>query len=417
MKVSLNWLTDYVDVGAVSAAELAEVFTNIGLCCDAIDQTDSDVVFDLEVTSNRPDCLGHIGVARELAAALDLELKLPDLSALPAEGPAVEELTSVDVQDPDLCPRYTARVIRGVKIGPSPGWMVERLEAMGIRSINNVVDVTNYVLLEYSQPLHAFDQDLLNEGRIIVRRALDGEVLVSIDETTCKLGEDMLVIADAKQAVAVAGIMGGLASQVCPETTNVLLESAQFDPLATRRAARALSLMSESSYRFERGVDPVGVDAASVRACQLILETAGGELAKGVVDVWAEAHEAATVALRPDRCRKLLGVDVDDQAQAEVLSRLGLEPKLARGRITCTIPSHRPDLTREVDLIEEVARLHGYDRIPTHGQVTHKVIGMSAEERARRELRSVLAGAGFDEAVTFSFIDDEEARLFAFERL
>ena len=415
MKVSLNWLTDYVDVGAVSAAELGEVFTHIGFCCDEVAQTDSDVVFDLEITNNRPDCLGHIGLARELAAALNLELKTPDLAGVAATGPDVAGLTSVEVRDADLCPRYAARVIRGVKIGPSPAWLVERLEAVGLRSINNVVDVTNYVLLEYSQPLHAFDQDLLAEGRIVVRRAADGEVMKSIDETTCKLTGEMLVIADAAAPVAIAGIMGGLTSEVQAETTNILLESAQFDQLATRRTARALALMSESSYRFERGVDPVGVERASLRACQLIMDTAGGELAAGIVDVWAQPHEPQKVTLRTDRCRKLLGVDIDDATQLEILARLDLAPAADDGEIVCTIPSFRSDLKREVDLIEEIARLHGYDKIPTHAKVTHSVVGMSDDERATRALREVLSAAGFDEAITFTFVDDAEAALFGFE--
>jgi len=415
MNISLNWLTDYVDVASVPAGELAEVFTNVGLCCEGITQTDSDVVFDLEVTSNRPDCLGHIGVARELAAAMGLELKLPDLSAVATAPVKAEELTSVAVEAPDLCPRYTARIIRNVKVGPSPAWMVERLEAVGLRSINNIVDVTNYVLLEYSQPLHAFDQSLLAEGRIVVRRARDGEAIVSIDGTRCELTGEMLVIADAAKPVAVAGIMGGLESEVGDATTTILLESAQFDPLATRRAARGLSLMSESSFRFERGVDPVGVEVASLRACQLILQTAGGELASGLVDVWAKPFKPAKVRLRTARCRKLLGLDVDDATQADTLARLGLSPKAGRGRITCTIPSRRADLTREVDLIEEVARLHGYEKIPAGGQVTHPVTGTSADERARRELGEVLSSAGFDETVTYSFIDDAEAALVGFD--
>ena len=415
MKISLNWLTEYVDVASVPARELGEVFTRIGFCCDAIDQTDTDVVFDLEVTSNRPDCLGHIGIARELAAALGLELKLPDTVGLATASVRVADLTSVEVEAPGLCPRYTARVLRNVKIGPSPRWMVERLEAVGLRSINNIVDVTNYVLMEYGQPLHAFDRDLLAEGRIVVRRGREGEVIVSIDETTCKLTEEMLVIADAEKPVAIAGIMGGLASQVRPETTGILLESARFDPLTTRRTARALSLMSESSHRFERGVDPVAVDAASLRACQLILETAGGELAEGVVDVWAQPYEAPSVTLRTERCRKLLGVDVDDQTQADILNRLGLSVTLADGAAVCAIPSHRSDLTREADLIEEVARLYGYEKIPTSEKVTHPVTGLDVKERVRRDLREALASAGFDEAITFSFVDDEEAALMGFE--
>ncbi len=414
MKITLSWLERYCSSG-LSTRDLAEKLTMSGTEVEDVQEVGNDAVLTLEVTSNRPDCLGHIGVARELAAAMGLELKLPDLAAVPTGAVAAGELTSVAVEAPDLCPRYTARIIRSVKVGPSPAWMVERLEAVGLRSINNIVDVTNYVLLEYSQPLHAFDQSLLAEGRIVVRRARDGEEIVSIDGTRCELTGEMLVITDAAKPVAVAGIMGGLESEVGDATTTILLESAQFDPLATRRAARGLSLMSESSFRFERGVDPVGVDAASLRACQLILQTAGGELASGLVDVWAKPFKPAKVRLRTARCRKLLGLDVDDATQADILARLGLSPKAGRGRITCTIPSHRADLTREVDLIEEVARLHGYEKIPAGGQVTHAVTGLSAEQQARHELREVLASAGFDEAISYSFIDDAEAELVGFD--
>jgi len=416
MKVSLNWLTDFVDVGDLPAAEIGEVLTRIGICCEGIEQTPTDVVFDLEVTSNRPDCLGHIGIARELAAALHRPLRLPDLSAVPAGPTPVAELTSVEVQEQRLCPRYTARVIRGVRVGPSPDWMVQRLEAVGLRGINNVVDVTNYILMEYGQPLHAFDLDRLHEGRIVVRRARQGELLVSIDGTKCHLSDEMLIIADAEKPVAVAGIMGGANSEVTDGTTNLLIESAQFDPLTTRRTARALGLMSESSYRFERGVDPVAVDAASLRACELILQTAGGELAEGVVDIWPQPYRAPEVTMRTDRCRALLGVDVDDATQADILDRLGLSARLEAGRVRCRIPAHRPDLRREADLIEEVARLYGYDRIPTYRQVTHPVPAVPAEERLRRSLREALSAAGFDEAVTYGFVDDAEAALFGFEQ-
>jgi len=414
MKVSLNWLTDYVDVSAIPAAELAETFTRIGLCCDAVEETERDVIFDLDVTNNRPDCLGHLGVAREAASALGLTLKLPAPTGLPTGKKKASELTDVQVLDPVLCPRYTARVITGVTVGPSPAWLVERVEAAGLRSINNVVDVTNYVLMEYSQPLHAFDYDLLRENRIVVRRARPGEEIVSIDGTRCELNREMLIVADAEKPVAVAGIMGGLESEINQKTTTVLLESAQFDPMTTRKTARFLRLMTESSYRFERGVDPVGVDTASLRACQLILETGGGELAEGVVDVWAQSYRPPKVTLRTERCRYLLGLDVDDATQVEILQRLGLSPKLRSGKITCTIPSHRGDLSREVDLIEEVARLQGYEKIPVRRKVAHSIVPPAKLERVRRKLRFVLAAAGFSEAVTYTFIDEDEAALFGF---
>ncbi|MCJ7543310.1 MAG: phenylalanine--tRNA ligase subunit beta, partial [Phycisphaerae bacterium] len=322
MKISLNWLTDYVDVSC-SATELAAALMRIGLGCEEVTETASDVVLDLEITSNRPDCLGHLGVAREIAAMTGAAFRPPKIDKLPTSGKA-SELTRVEVLAPDLCPRYTARVIRGVKLGPSPSWMVERLAAVGLRSINNVVDVTNYVLMEYSQPLHSFDLDSLAERRIVVRRARDGEQLVSIDGTRCDLTLSMLVIADAERPVAVAGIMGGANTEVGTDTVNVLIESAQFDPLAVRRASRKLALMSESNYRFERGVDPMAVDTASLRACQLILQTAGGTLAEGVVDVWAKPFVSPQVSLRPERCDALLGIHIPPERQMEILTRLHL---------------------------------------------------------------------------------------------
>ena len=410
MKVSLNWLTDYVDV-AVPAKELGDVCTRIGLNLEEIIETDTDIVLDLEVTSNRSDCLGHLGVAREIAAATGAKFTPPAIGELPTSGKAAE-MTSVEVLAPDLCPRYTARVIRNVKVGPSPQWLIERLEAVGLRSINNVVDVTNFVLMEYSQPLHCFDFDKLAGGKIIVRRGKPGEVMVSIDETTCKLDENMLVIADAEKAVAIAGIMGGLGTEVTEATTSVLIEAAQFDPLTTRRTSRKLQLMSDSNYRFERGVDPVRLEEASLRACQLILDLAGGELAEGVVDVCSEPWQPRTVALRPERCNKLLGTETPVERQMELLDALGLDPKSEDGKIVCTIPSHRADLSREVDLIEEVARLEGFEKIPVSAKITHAVAPESTPQRTRRTIGEAMTAAGFDETVTSSFVDPIEAELF-----
>jgi len=416
MKVSLNWLTDYVDI-SMPAAELAELMTAIGLNVDAIIETPTDIVLDVEVTSNRPDCLGHLGIAREIAAATGAAFHPPKIESLPTTG-RVEELTSVQVEAPELCPRYTARLIRGVKVAPSPAWLVERLEAMGLRSINNVVDVTNYVLMEYSQPLHSFDFQKLLGRRIVVRRARQGELLVSIDQSKCTLDPSMLIIADAERPVAIAGVMGGLNTEVGPETTDVLLESAQFDPLAIRRTSRKMGMMTESNYRFERGVDPVGVEIASRRACQLIIQLGGGQLAEGICDVWAEPYSPPEVPLRSKRCCALLGIEISPQRQVELLGRLGLSPRVSDSgqEILCTIPSHRGDLRREADLIEEIARLEGYEKIPVHQEVTHKIIPEARPQRLRRRIGQVLSAAGLDEAITFTFIDPPEAELFGFEK-
>jgi phenylalanyl-tRNA synthetase beta chain len=415
MNISLNWLSEYVNVNR-PISELEDVFLRIGLNVEGVQESDADIVFDLEVTSNRPDCLGHLGVARELAAALGEELKYPAI-VMPSTVGKAAEMTSVEVLDPALCPRYTARVIRDVKVGPSPGWLRDHLESVGLRSVNNVVDVTNFVLMEYSQPLHSFDFDKLAEGRIVVRRAKPGEELVSIDETLCKLTEEMLVIADAEHPVAIAGIMGGLNTEVTDATVNLLIESAQFDPLNIRRTSRTLGLMSDSNYRFERGVDPVRVEEASLRACAMICEIAGGELVEGVVDVWATPYEAPRVTLRPARTNALLGIDIPADRQKEILQRLGLSVQSdADGRLACEIPSHRADLRREADLIEEVARIVGFDAIPVAAKVTHPVISQGHPERLRRETLRQLNAAGYNEAITFSFLDAEEAVRFGWDQ-
>ncbi len=414
MKVSLNWLTDYVDI-SMSAAELGELLTRIGFSLEEIIETQTDVVLDLEVTSNRPDCLGHLGIAREIAAATGAKFKRPVIGELPTSG-KVAELASVEVLDPDLCPRYTARVIRGLKVKPSPKWMIERLEAVGLHGINNIVDVTNYVLMEYSQPLHCFDHDKLTRQKIIVRRGKAGETLLSIDDTTCRLDEEMLVIADAKKPIAIAGVMGGLDTEVTEQTTSVLMEAAQFDPLVTRHTSRKLQLTSESNYRFERGVDPVAVSEASLRACQLILQLAGGQLAEGVLDIWAEPWQPRTVRLRPGRCNALLGIETPTERQVEILSSLSLAPKLKGQQIVCTIPSHRIDLQREADLIEEVARMEGYERIPVAEKIAHSVASEGPTRRTRRMVEEAMTAAGFDEALTSSFADAAEAELFGWGR-
>jgi phenylalanyl-tRNA synthetase beta chain len=403
-------LTDYVKV-SMSAAALGEVLTNIGLNCDGLSAGDSDVVYELDVTSNRPDWLGHVGVAREVSAATGAAFTPPVVPQLPATGD-IEQFAGVQVEEPVLCPRYTARLIRGVKVGPSPAWLVERLESVGLRSVNNIVDVTNFVLFEYSQPLHSFDYDKLVDHRIIVRRAREGEMMVAIDGTKCQLDPKVLVIADAQRPVAIAGVMGGQNTEVTERTTSILLESAQFDQLSVRRTSRKLGIMSDSNYRFERGVDPVGVDEASRRACQLILQVAGGELVEGVLDVWAKPFGALAVALRPQRTDALLGVHVPQERQLEILNRLCLSPKATDGKIVCTIPPYRRDIYREIDLIEEIARIGGLDRIPVAHTVTHSVQAQPLQVTLRRQVGHILSAAGFDEALSFTFVDKGENELF-----
>jgi phenylalanyl-tRNA synthetase beta chain len=312
----------------------------------------------------------------------------------------------VRIDAKELCPHYTARVIRGIKIKPSPAWMRRRLEAVGLRPINNVVDVTNYVMFELGQPLHAFDLDQLGGREIIVRRARPGEKLVSLDGHERKLDPQMLVIADARDAVALAGVMGGRDSEVSDSTVNVLLESARFDPLSVRRTARALAMKSDSSYRFERGIDPALPERASRRAAQLILETAGGEVLAGIVEDGAGAGPPRKLSLRLSRLDRLLGIDVPSQAAVDALARLGLSPVQRDGSIEVTVPTWRLDINIEADLIEEVARVIGYDKIPVRDEIAIRLTPPEPAIVTVSEIRHTLAAAGYFEAVTVSFVTD-----------
>ena len=416
MKTSLAWLNSYLDK-PLSADEAEPLLTSVGFPFDGRDELalstgSSDTLLDVEVTSNRSDCLSHLGLARESAAASGRGLVMPNIELPAAAGQDVTKLTSVENQAPDGCPLYTARVITGVKIGPSPGWLIERIEGAGLRPVNNVVDITNFVLLELGQPLHAFDMGKLAEGRIVIRRANKGEAFTAIDGSKHTLTEKMLVIADAKKPVAVAGVMGGLDSEVTDQTTDILLESAMFEPLTVRSTSRALKLGSDSSFRFERGVDPLGVDRASQRAAQLILELAGGTLAQGVIRVGQDDPEPRQVSLRVRRCQSLLGLDLNVQEISESLSKLGLNPKADADTVTCTIPSYRLDLEREVDLIEEVGRLYGYDRIEIKPKLQMQVRAKQSSVAARQELGRVLTAHGYHETITPSLVTEDQADVF-----
>ena len=404
MIVSWNWLKQYVKLD-ISVDELAHRLTMTGLNHESTSDVDGDLAIDLEVTSNRPDCLGHIGIAREAAVVLGRELAIPEVK-YPTRSPSAAELTRVEVSCPDLCPRYIARVIRGVKIGPSPDWLRRRLGTCGVRAINNVVDVTNYVLLEASQPLHAFDFDKLSERRIVVRRARAGETIVAIDQKRYELQKEFCVIADASRAVAVAGVMGGFDTEVSDQTTNLLIESAEFDPLSVRRTSRALGLSSPSSYRFERGVDPAGVEWASRRCCQLITELAGGVVDERAVSVHSPIGPRTAIVLRFSQLKRILGIEVDPAEARQILVRLGLvELRYDATMVELRPPNWRRDLEREIDLIEEVGRIHGYDHVPEDVEVPMTTAPRSASERVESAVRQTLIGAGFCEAATMSFVE------------
>lgn len=404
MKISLEWLSAYLP-GNLDAHTAAEALTHGGLPVEVIEQVGDDTVIDVEVTSNRGDCLSHVGVARELAALLKRDFKPPVVNVHPGKGKSWEAV-GVKIEDLHLCPHYTARVIKGVKIGPSPDWMKRRLEAVGLRSINNVVDVTNYVMFELGQPLHAFDLDKVGGAQIIVREARSGETLMSIDGHERKLSPGMLVIADANRPAALAGVMGGLESEVSLGTTNVLLESARFDALNVRKTARALSMKSDSSYRFERGIDPTLPLQASLRAAQLIIETAGGEIFEGVAEAGGNAVPPRVIALRVDRLNRLLGVTLPAAEVLTALTRLQLRPQQKGDVIECTVPSHRLDLNIEVDLIEEAARVIGYERIPMRDEISIRLTPDDLKRRSVNRVRDVLVAGGYHESVTFSFVSD-----------
>lgn len=366
-----------------------------------------DTVFELEITPNRPDCLSLIGIARELAAVYRKPLKKPEIKGV--SEALSDDQSLVRVEDAGGCARYTARLLENVTVGPSPDWMQRRLERAGIRAINNVVDITNYVMLETGQPLHAFDRDLLAEGRIVVRRAKAGERMQTLDEAERELDTAMLVIADAARPVAVAGVMGGAGSEIRNETKNVLLESAWFDPALVRATSRKFGLSTESSYRFERGVDIETVEWASRRAAQLLVELAGARVVGGVVDIRPTAAPLHRIEGSYQKIRDVMGVDVSDETMREIFSHLGLGVSDApAGHYSLEIPSFRADLERDVDLVEEIARIHGLDKVPTPSP--RAVVDPHAAEngtpRAKAKLRDVLAGLGLSEISNYSFVSD-----------
>ena len=372
----------------------------------------TDTVFDIEVTPNRPDWLSLIGIAREISALTGHPLKLPEV-AVRESGEPVERLTSVTVEAPELCPRYTARVIRGVKIGPSPGWLRQLLEKVGLRSVNNVVDVTNYVLLECGHPLHAFDCNRLAERRVVVRRATEGEQFQAIDGSSHELAKNMLVIADASRAVALAGIMGGKESEISDTTTDVLLESAWFLPANVRKTSKQRGLSTDSSYRFERGADIDGVIWASNRATGLIQQLAGGQVATGIIDTLAKPIEKRRVRCRYAQVNRLLGVEVPPETVKRIFGGLSLTVVSATSdACQVEVPTFRVDLEREADLIEEVCRIYGVERIPAKMQPsTPAVSEYDAKWDSLARVRRVLTALGFHEAQNQTLVGEGELKL------
>ena len=362
-----------------------------------------DHVVEFEITPNRPDCLSVIGLAREAAATFDKPCRFHQPVVKGGAEGSLPELLDVETPDPELCPRYTARMVRNVKIGPSPKWMRERLRAMGVRPINNIVDITNYVMLEYGQPMHAFDYRYVNGGKIIVRRAEEGEKLTTLDGKEHRLTANHLVIADEGRAVGLAGIMGGLNSEIVADTADVVFESACFDGTCIRKGALALGMRTEASAKFEKGLDPMNTLPAVNRACELVELLGAGQVVDGVIDILNHVPQPTLLKVEPDKINALLGTDVAENVMYTILQKLGFTTTKERGMVE--VPSWRGDVKEMADLAEEVARFYGYNNIPTtlmRGQTT--LGGYSPEQRLEQRLGAVCRSCGYDEIITYSFI-------------
>jgi phenylalanyl-tRNA synthetase beta chain len=419
VKILLSWLRDFVDV-PVGPAELGVALTHCGFELAGVEPVPSppgepgDAVLDLEITANRPDCLNVVGMAREVATRFGLPLRAPAPAAPAGPPPPV----AVTIEAPDLCPRYAAGMA-DVRVAPSPDWMVRRLAAAGVRAINNVVDVTNYVLLELGHPLHAFDYDRLGGHALVIRRARPGERLTTLDGQQRELDGEMLVIADASRAQAVAGVMGGGDSEVSASTRTIALESAYFLPRSIRRTSKRLGLSTEASYRFERGADPDAPVRAMARALELLARIGAGQARPGLVDAYPAPRTAPALGLRAARLTQVLGREVAQDQVERILLGLGFgverEPG-AHGAWLVRVPSWRGDVTREIDLIEEVARHDGYDRLPSTFPAS-AVAPAAPDSRLERDrlARRLALAAGFSESITFTFIERAAAQPFAGE--
>lgn len=412
MIVSWNWLRDYLRL-EMSVDALADKLALSGLNHESTEDVGGDLAIDLEVTSNRPDCLNHLGIAREIGVLFGIPVRYPDPQPIAAKNAShVTSLTSVENLEPALCSHFTARVIQGVTIKESPWWLRKRLETLGVRPISNVVDITNYVLFECGQPLHAYDLDKLAGRRLVVRRGKATEKLLAINGKTYDMNSGMLVIADEQKPVGLAGVMGGLDTEISITTRDILIESARFDPIAVRNASRSLGLFSPSSHRFERPMDPEKTDWASRRCVELIFDLAGGSLAEGVISIGDGQSKRSAISLRLSQISRILGIEVPVSAVRDILQRLGLELQgtSAEGDTTWLSPSWRSDLEREIDLIEEVARVHGYHHIPEDKPVPMTVASRSPRERVETGVRDTLTASGLFEAVTFSLVAEDLAK-------
>lgn len=371
-----------------------------------------DVIFDIAITPNRPDALSHIGIARDLAALFDRELKTPKFE-LKETGDEATSAASVEIENPEACPRYSARIVKNVTVKESPEWLKEKLTAVGLRPINNIVDITNFVLYEVGQPLHAFDLDYLADKKIIVKNAEDGDKFITLDSKERELKSNNLMICDAEKPVAVAGVMGGENSEVTENTKDVLIESAYFDPSSIRKTAKQLGLQTDASYRFERGTNPEITTWAADRAASLMAEIAGGEVLKGVIDVYPKPLERKVIKLRYARINKILGYDVAPETVRFIMNKLDFVlPLEEEDFIMVEVPLFRPDIEREIDLIEEVARIYGYDKIPEVGKVNVTLQRKVDQTKGKEKAREIFTALGYNEIITNSLLNDKLAEMF-----
>lgn len=412
MKISYNWLGELVTL-TLNAKELAERLTVTGLAVEGIERLRDDHILDFDLTSNRPDALSHLGIAREAALLCGTYLS-PRAIVINEVDERAESTATVEILDPDLCARYAARIVRGVKVAPSPKWLVDRLESIGQRSVNNIADITNYVMFEMGQPTHAFDLNLLHGHRIIVRRPRSGEQITTLDGFTRELSAEMLVIADADRPVAVAGVMGGADTEINEQTRDVLIESAYFNPASIRHTARALGMDTEASYRFARGADFEAQVRAADRVAQMVAEIAGGQVLKGVIDIYPTRINRDPVSVRESRIERLTGLKVTIEQAAEILRKLEFEVELNANEknLGAVAPSFRVDISREEDLVEEVARHVGYDLVDTTLPAWTGAGRYLSGDKQRRNVRRALTAMGFDEAYSFSFVNGERDKLF-----
>ena len=410
MRALVSWLKDFVEIPE-SAEELAEALTMAGVAVDGVEEEDGEKILELDITSNRPDAMNHFGLARDIAAIFRRPLTRPKIE-FTEEALEATSAASIEIIDADLCLRYVGRVLLDVTIGPSPDWIRKRIELCGVRSINNIADLTNYVLLSIGHPTHAFDLDLLTDKKIIVRRAKAGETLTTLDGVDRELSEDDLVIADSLRPVALAGVMGGLETEISDKTKNVLIEAAWFEPGLIRRMARRYGMHTEASHRFERGADWEAPGWAADRIAGLLGDAGGGRVLKGRIDVYPKPRKREAIELRRDRIAKTFGAAIPDEEVESILGLLGFEPLPTGDGWEASAPTHRLDVAREIDLIEEVVRIHGYHNAPS----TLPPIGAAPVDAphaaAEARVRERVSALGYDETVGYSFIAADEAERF-----